>query len=169
MGFYKNRETFVEGLAEADPMVQHNQPVTVGSSELRQSFFRINDEEELLAACVNWIHLPCVAMYGLSGAMANKDGSKRQRNFNTWWFLTNLVLDENNPVEADAITNAYDTTFTVMMNFIKAVNDEYEENGGCGEFMYLDLNNIKWSQEGPIGNGLYGWILTFFDETKTAL
>lgn len=166
MGFYQQRELYVGGIAEVHPWVLHNQPIVDGSDELRRSFFRINDEEELLAACVNWIHFPCVAMISLSGSLVDKGGSIRQNNQNEWWFLDKMDLDPETPVAAHAITEAYDRSFKVMQDFIKQVWDDYEENPGCGYFFDIDLGRFKWQQVGPVGDLLYGWVLTFTDETK---
>lgn len=166
MGFYQQRELYVEGISGVHPWVLHNQPVVDGSNDLRRSFFRINDEEELLAACVNWIHFPCVVMISLSGGLINKSGSIRQNNVNEWWFLEKMTLDPENPVSAPAITIAYDRAFKVMQDYIKQVFDDYEENPGCGYFFEVDLERFKWQQVGPVGDQLYGWILTFSDETR---
>lgn len=166
MGFYKQRELYLEGIAEVHPMVLHNQQVTDASTGLRRSFFRINDEDELLAACVNWIHFPCVVMISLSGSLINKSGSIRQNNVNEWWFLEKMNLDAEEPIAAAAITVAYDRSFKVMQDFIKQVWDDYEDNPGCGYFFEVDLGKFKWQQIGPVADLLYGWILTFSDEVR---
>lgn len=166
MGFYKQRENFLRTLAENDPEVQHNKPVVTEENTRRQSFFRINDEQELLAACENWVHTPCVVQFSLSGGDVNRDGSIRQRNSNTWLFLTKIDLDPSNPIEADAISNAYDQTFEILQRFKKAVYDEFEENDSCGVFKDIDPANFKWDQYGPVADQLYGWLLSFSDETK---
>ncbi|HEX8358425.1 MAG TPA: hypothetical protein VF610_13470 [Segetibacter sp.] len=166
MGFYKQREEFLQGLCEAHPLVKHNQPVAVDDATPRYSFFRINEEEELEAACKNWIHFPCVVSFDLSGQDVSKDGSIRQRNNNTWLFLTKVEYDPANPIYATALTEAYDTTLSVLMDFKKWIADEYDENGGCGIFRYLDDAFGKWERYGPVADYLYGWILNFNDETR---
>lgn len=166
MGFYKQRELYLEGLAEFHPLVLHNQPVGSDDPERRRSFFRINDEDELLAACVHWIHFPCVVMISLSGGLVNKNDSIRQNNINEWWFLEKMNLDADNLIAAPAITEAYDRTFKVMQDFISQVHEDFEDNPGCGYFYDIDLGKFKWQQVGPVGDLLYGWILTFTDETR---
>lgn len=166
MGFYQQRELYLQGISEAHPMVLHNQPVSNDSTDLRRSFFRVNDEEELIAGCVNWIHFPCVVMISLSGGLVNKNDSIRQSNVNEWWFLEKMNLDPDNPIGATAITTAYDRTFKVMQDFIKQVYEDYEDNPGCGYFYDVDLGKFKWQQVGPVRDLLYGWILTFSDETR---
>jgi hypothetical protein len=168
MSFYKQRELYLQQLAEGHELVKHNQPVSVDDETPRQSFFRINDEEELNAASTNWIHFPCVVMIGLSGGLLNKSGSIRQLNINTWLFLQKMQRDDTNPIDATAITDAYDTTFGVMQDFIKKVNADFEEDPSCGVFADIDLGRFKWEQAGPMGDELYGWILTFSDETKAS-
>jgi hypothetical protein len=167
MGFYKDRELYLQQIATQHALVKHNQAVSVDDDTPRQSFFRINDEEELNAASVNWIHFPCVVMVGLSGGLVNKGGSIRQLNSNLWMFLEKMQRDETNPIDATAITEAYDRTFNVMNDFITRVNSDFEEDPDCGPFKDIDLGKFKWEQTGPLGDELYGWILSFSDETKT--
>jgi hypothetical protein len=80
--------------------------------------------------------------------------------------LTKLRLVADNPIKADAITDAFDITYDVMQDLKKSVYDEYEENGGCGIFKRIEPNRFKWEQYGPVLDQLYGWILVFTDETK---
>lgn len=167
MGFYLDRKLYLQGICEAHPVVRHNQPISDVDTRLRQSFFGINDEEEFLAACVNWIFFPCVVQFGLSGGLLNKSTSIKQLNTNTWIFLQKLELDQNNPVVSEAIDRAYDVTFDVMMDFIGTVESDFENDECCGVFTQLDLGKFKWEQYGPVGDQLYGWILKFSDETKS--
>lgn len=153
-------------MCEVHALVRHNQVAGEFDLRLRQSFFEINEEEQLMAASRNWIFFPCVVQYGLSGSDINKGGAVRQRNTNVWLFLTKVNLDPENPVFATALTEAYDTTYNVMQDFKKTVGDDYEENEGCGVFQYLEPAFGKWEQYGPVGDQLYGWIFTFNDETK---
>lgn len=166
MGFYIDRKNYLQQMCEVDPQVRHNQPVSDTDSRPRQSFFEINEEEQLLAASVNWIFFPCVVQFGLSGSDVNKGGSVRQRNVNIWLFLTKIEIDPANPVFDAALSSAYDITYDVMQSFKSNVGDDYEENEGCGVFKYLEPAFAKWEQYGPVGDQLYGWILTFSDETK---
>ena len=114
MLFYKTREEYWRSIAIAHDLIQHESPVTMGSDELRNSFFRINDEEELNAASENWIHFPCLVMIGLSGTDLNKDGWKVQLNINSLMILTKAVLDPEQPFKAPSLTEAYELTWGVM-------------------------------------------------------
>jgi len=166
MTFYKNREAYVRTFCTDHYQVKHHHPISAG--EKRESFFRINDEEEMLAACVNWAHFPCVVQVGLTGGFVNRKDSIRQRNTNTIMFLSKMLVDEFEPIEATAITNAYDESYGVMSDFISMMNNDFEENGGCGVFQNFDPALLHWEQVGPIGDGLYGWILSWSDETTAS-
>jgi hypothetical protein len=174
MGFYKQREAFLQGLCEAHPLVRHSQPVNPEDEEdksLRASFFRINDEAELIASVINYIHTPCVVQYGLQGGIISKGGSLRQLNINNWLFLQELSPDPNNPIISDALSEAYETTFNIMQDFIKSILDENEEGGGCGVFKDVDPAKFHWEQYNTPNEGdtLYGWILSFNDETRPSM
>lgn len=166
MGFYKQREDYFRGLAAAHPQVQHHQPAGFDDATPRESFFRINEQDELEAACKNWAHFPCIVQLDISGSDVNRDGLIRQRNVNTLLFLQKLELDPANPVEADAITNAYDIAFDVMQDFKTSIADEFEENDSCGVFGYMEPAFGTWQRYGPVGDELYGWLFSFTDETK---
>jgi hypothetical protein len=161
MGLYKDREEYIKAFAEGHALVQHD--VTISGSDKRRSFFRINDEAELNASCINWVHFPCMVMIGLSGGFADKGGSIRLRNTNTLMFLS----QPSGEVEATAITTAYDQSFGVLMDFVKAVYDDFEDDPSCGTFKDINLNQFTYEQVGPIADKLYGWILSFNDEIKT--
>jgi hypothetical protein len=162
MGFYNDRENYLRSLCIADADIAHLNPVAENSEDLRQSFFRINDAEEILEASVNWIHFPCVVMAALSGMDTNKGGSIRQVNSNSWMILSKKLYGEEGD-EASAITGAYDLTFNIMMRLKRKLYDDSEEDI-CGAF--LDVDRFKWDSIGPFADGLYGWVLTFTDETR---
>jgi hypothetical protein len=164
MGFYKNREQYNSDFCRTHHLVKHKHPNSIEDPTPRESFFRINDEEEMLTAHKNWSHDPCVVMVGLSGGLINKGGSIRQGTSNILMFLSKLKLDPENPIKATAITEAYDITFEVMRDYVsKALNDTVE-NDGCGTFKNLEPSRFKWEQTGPIGDEFYGWILEYADE-----
>lgn len=167
MGFYVDRENYFKELASTHVSVKHNQSDTVEENLSRRSFFRINDEEELMAASQHWIHFPCVVMVGLVGGMVDRSTNIRQGNLNTLMFLQKMQLEASEPVIAAAITVSYEKTFEIMQDFIAKIRFDYDEEDGCGVFKGIDEGSFKWEQVGPIGEEMYGWVLTFRDETKT--
>lgn len=170
MAFYKDREQYNRQFAETQYQVLHNKPASTEDETPRQSFFRINEEEELVAACANWIHFPCMTMVGLSGGLINKKDSIRQQNTNAIIFLSKLQLDQNNPIKATALTEAYELTLGVMADYIAKLLNDFEEDECGGIFKDLDASSFKWEQYGPVGDGeLYGWILSFSDEVKPSI
>lgn len=163
MGFYQQKEDYLRSICIADRDIAHMQPVAENPEELRQSFFRINDVEELLEASQNWIHFPCVVQLSLAGMDINKGGSIRQVNSNSWMFLSKKIYDLAEDSEPAAITRAYDLTFDVMHRSKRKLYDN-SEAGECQA--YMEVDRFKWDQVGPVADGLYGWILTFTDETR---
>ncbi len=167
MGVFKNREDYLKGLCEAHPIVAHGHVV---DGELRNSFFRLNDEEEISTATFRNISYPNVGYLAIDGRITDKDNAMvdiRHVFKNQWIFLTHLDrITMDGDGYTDRIETAFDITFMIMEDFIKAIKEEYETNGMCGEFQYLDLNQINYVQVGPMFQSEYGWILYFTDEIR---
>ncbi len=167
MGVFKDREDYLKGLCQAHPTVAHNQII---DGVKRNSFFRINNEEEIITATFQKISYPAVGYIAIEGRITDKDNAMEDIRHvfkNQWLFITHLdriTIDENG--YTDRIQLAYDITFTIMEDFIKAMKDDYETNGSCGAFQSFDLNQINYVQRGPIIQDEYGWLLYFNDEIK---
>lgn len=162
MGFYKNREAFIETFAATHYQVKH--AVEDGDEYPRRSFFRINGEEELSAAAMSWIQFPAVVITSLGGSNVSRQGSIRQLHTTELVFLQKLERHDDEPTKALAISEAYDTTYEVMQDFIQYMLNDAE--GNC--FSGVKEENFRWDQHGPVGDELYGWRLTFTDETRPA-
>ncbi|MEP7375539.1 MAG: hypothetical protein ABI675_19495 [Chitinophagaceae bacterium] len=158
MSFFKTRSDYFKYLSSANIIVAHG--IDVGGV-VRKSFHRINDDEELAAACVNFAHFPCVAHIGYNGRYSERPNELKKRR------LTNglLFLDKvPNPNSMDDRENAYDRAFEVMEQFIAAMLYDFESKGQCSNFQNLDLSLFNFDMYGPLNATLYGWLLTFVDE-----
>ena len=135
--------------------------ITGASGPKRKSFFRLNDEEELNAACVNWAHFPCMVHFGFSGKYSENENEVKKR------LLLNdiLILDKViSPAGMDSIQAKKDSTFALMEDIIAYMLDEYETDKYCSPFSNLDLSLFSFSEYGPVNSTLYGWRLSFNDE-----
>lgn len=162
MGFYKCREDYFRRFAIQQADIRHEEPNSVDDATPRQSFFRINNEEEFEAAGQRWIHWPALMMTNLQGRVVDRSGSLRQSNLHTLYIVTKLELDPEMPVEAAAITEAFDITFEIVKELINTMEEDYEDK--CGA--YFEPGNCRWEQLGPLGDGFYGWVLQFTDENR---
>lgn len=167
MSTFKQRSDFFKLIASKNKLIAHN---TIISGNLkRASFHRLNDEEELTAACESWAHFPCVVHIGHNLRFKQpQTGLPRKAIGNHLNFLTPLDYQGGSISKADAIENAFDITYTAMAQFISYLREEHEKNKNCGSNLFLfDLTKCKADQIGPIGKGsLYGWFLFFEDEMK---
>lgn len=169
MGIYLNKHTLLKNLCIAHPVINHTGTNADGS--VRKSFFRINNEEEIISSIFNGIDFPCVAYQSFDGRLKDADNAMVDiRNVikHEWWFIDNVTMATNVDGQgtADRIELAYDTTFDIMQDFLRAMKDDYETNGGCGLFRNFDLNRINYSQIGPVGENQFGWAMYFEDETE---
>jgi hypothetical protein len=156
MSLFKQRADYFKGLANKNKLIAHGREV---DGEVRNAFFRMNDEEEVLAACVSWIHFPCLVQMGFSGRFTTAiNVMPKLKPTNTL-----LVLQKANQTDMDSIEAAYDLSFEAMLDVISGIWKEYEVMGGCGVFADLDLSRFSFNPIGPINGDLFGWALTFED------
>lgn len=159
---YMDRSDYFEMIANKHIKIAHNRPISIGSSSLRKSFHRINDEDELITACVNWGHFPCVVhFHHLMIFRQNGTGLPDRVTQNGLLFLAKQ--DMNNKM-SDTIETAYGEAEDAMNIFIQFMRKDNEENGTCGELFLFDANKMTAEMYGPINDKLFGWLLTFEDE-----
>lgn len=161
---YKERSDYFKMIAIKNKRTAHEQPVSEGSDKLRKSYHRINDLDELNAACVNWAHFPCIVhvgeerMYRQSGT-----GLPAKINGSHLYFLDKLPVLNG---IANAMELAYDAAEKVMSEFISYLQEDKEVNGVCGNMGMFDVNRASAEQIGPFNDVLFGWHLTFYLEEK---
>lgn len=157
MGFFKDRSDYFKNLSHNNKTVAHDRLV---DGEQRTSFFRMNDEEELTAACVNWAHFPCVVHFGFNGRYTSESaGVPKRRHNNSLLFLQKADQMDMNSIEA-----AYDTALEIMEQFISSMYNEFVQKGYCSNFDNLDLGRFNFTPYGPLNATLYGWELVFEDD-----
>src|SRR4051794_28022960 len=163
MSQFKQRSDYFKTIAHKNKLISHDRPIEDGSIKLRKSFHRINDEDELNAACSQWAHFPCVVHIGNDiNYKQLGTGLPRKVTNNHLYFLTKVA----NPLSADAIEAAYDEAYTTMSQFINFMLHDLQQMEGCGELFLLDLNRSKSEMIGPINTTLFGWYLSFEDEQR---
>lgn len=157
MSFFKDRSDYFKSLANLNKQVAHDRII---DAVKRKSFHRMNDEEELTAACSNFAHFPCVVHFGFSGRYTgDATGVPKRKHTNSL-----LFLHKANAMNMDSIENAYDVAFSVMEEFISSMYYDYSTNGYCGNFDDLDLSRFSFSPYGPLNATLFGWELVFEDD-----
>ena len=167
MGTFADRENYLEQLCIDHPDVAHQGPREGGGQ--RNSFFRINDEEELIAATINNIDHPCVCNLSIQPKLTDKDNALSDMRWvwnNAWAFLDHVENPSTEDTMPDAVQAAYDSTFTIMEDFIRSMKEDWEENDRCGAFEQINFNTFNAVQIGPTVQNEYGWILYFDNEQK---
>jgi hypothetical protein len=166
MSTYKTRSDYFKMIANKNKLIAHDRPIAVGSDKLRKSFHRINDEDELNAACVNWAHFPCVVHIGYDIHYRENDtGLPRRITVNRLLFLTKTNTKDYAAL-SDAIEVAYDEANQAMSKFISFMRQDMEDNAPCGDLFLFDMNRALAEMVGPINTTLFGWQLTLLDEAK---
>lgn len=164
MSSFKTRTDYFKRIAIRNKLIAHEGSVLTEDGGLRNAFFRINGEEELMAACESWIHFPCVAHIGYDVRFKDTGvGLPRRITSNHLYFLAKKDTDTFEK-EPDAIEAAYDIAHDAMMQFISYMREDFEVNGSCGQFFLFNLNGAKAEMLDPINEKLYGWYLIFEDE-----
>lgn len=159
---YKTRSEYFEHIAYMNKLIAHKRPIAEGSGKLRKAFFRMNDEDELNAACINWSHFPCVVHLGHDMRFRGKGTGLPNKIIGS--SLLFLFPADGKDLAA-GIQNAYDKSEAAMNKFISFMRNEMEEMDSCGNnIFYLDDNKIQAQEAGPYDNKLYGWNLLIEDE-----
>jgi len=155
MSLFKDRSDLFKRIATLNKTIAHEK-------DGRKSYFRLNDEEELAAACINWAHFPCLVHFGFSGRYTDNDKAVGKRQI-----ANNLLIlsKAKSTTDMDSIAAAKDEAFAVMEEIISWMLNEQEEKGQCGPFDNLEMSSFSFTEHGPVGATLYGWDLSFADET----
>ena len=145
-------------------LIAHNQLIDGSADQYRNSFFRVNDIEELNGAIVDYCHLPLVAHLGFDVRYKSPVGGAMPRKVlnTTLWFLSKA--DSNTLNRADAIEGAYVEADQVLTQFLSYMLAD-QENCPCCDF---DFETAKVEMIGPELNELYGWQLTIQDSKRGA-
>jgi hypothetical protein len=158
MSFFKIRSDYFKQLAIKNKLIAHT---AVVGGESRNAFHRMNDEEELVAACANFAHFPCVVIFSIDGRYTgDKNAVPKRKLNNALLFLAKV--DEM--ASMDQRETAYDTAFEIMEQFISKMYNEFSVDGCCCNFSNIDLGRFSFAPYGPVNATLFGWLLQFEDE-----
>src|SRR4051812_39847439 len=108
MSLFKTRSEYFKQLAINNKQVAHTKEV---DGEVRKSFFRMNDQEELAAACANWAHFPCIVHLGFFGNYtANPKEVNKRVISNSIMVLAKAI----STTDLNSIEDAKDIAFSVV-------------------------------------------------------
>jgi hypothetical protein len=157
MGIFKDRSNYLKQLAIDNKLIAHTRNI---NGEVRNSFFRMNDNEEFLAALVNYAHSPFVIHFGFDGRYtANKNLVSKRVLSNALAFLVKV----DNVSDMDAVEDAYDVAFEAMEQFVSKMIYQFDTDGSCSPFSNIDPSRFNFQTYEMNGN-LHGWLLNFNDE-----
>jgi len=166
MSLFTDRKDFFKLLATIHYEVRHDELIAGGNGMKRKSFIHIDNPEEITAAVMNQLHVPCVAHINFEGKPINRKDSIRVRIANELLFLDKVATTTLLPTKEKAYAAALERSFNVMMDFISYMHNEYEEKERCGPFEDIDLNLFSWRMQDDYSDGFVGWTLTWADEVK---
>jgi hypothetical protein len=162
MAKYNDILNYFKTLAQSNNNIAHGVQV---DGVARVSFFTVDDIESLQAAQEVGIHLPCLVMIDLRGKLIDRDGDIKKQWFHELYFLNKI---NSSIAEITAKNNCYRLTETIMNQFISKIWNDFEEDGNCATLIGLDLSSFVYNMIGEVGDGLFGWKLTFNNQTKAA-
>lgn len=164
MNSYKARSDYFKVIAAKNKLIGHEASVLTDEGGLRNSFFKINSEEELMTACQSWIHFPCVAHMGYNLKYKKLGTGTLYKNTDTTLYFLAKKDTDIYPNEMEAIEFAYDLAERAMEEFMSYIIEDFEVHGSCGNFLKIDFDGAVANQLDPINGVLYGWELVFRDE-----
>ncbi len=167
MSSFKNRSDYFKNIAYMSKLIAHNRIIAPGSTKVRASFHRVNNQEQFDAAVVNWAHYPCVVHMGHDLRFRQpKTGMPRRITTNALRFLAK-VDRATYKLDSDAIEAAYDLAAEAMFQYAAYMIEDYETKSACNtELFIFDLNRASAEQTGLVADGVYGWDFYFDDEDK---
>lgn len=160
MGTFLVRSEYLKKVASYNKAIANNVEV---DGEIRNSYHRLNDEEELLSAANNWGHFPCMVHIGYNGKFGDNQTETPKNRLYTHLYFLDILDNDTFENKADAIESAYDKSFEVMMECLSFMREDREVNGVTSNFYNFDLNNASYDRLSTINGKLYGWYLIFFD------
>lgn len=155
MSLFKTRSDYFKQLAINNKQVAHG-------VNGRISYFRLNSQDELAAACVNWAHFPCIVHYGFFGNYSATPSEVNKRKVSNSILILAKAISST---DMNSIEEAKDIAFSVLEEIVSWMLNEMEQRGYCGPFQNLELSSFSFTEHGPLNATLYGWELSFVDET----
>lgn len=157
MGIFKARSDFFKTRAIKNKKLAHT---VVVDGEERNSFHRLNDLEELQAACVNFAHFPSMVHFGLDGRYTGDRNAVPKRRLNNEFLILQKV---DHPSQLDQVENAYDSTFEIAEEVLSWMYNETLTKNYCGPFHNFDLASVSFVRF-TVNDNLFGWLISFEDD-----
>jgi hypothetical protein len=157
MGIFKDRSDFFKTRAIKNKKIAHT---AVVDGEERNAFHRLNDEEELQAACVNYAHFPCMVHFGLDARYTGDRNAVPKRKIVNELLILQKV---DHPTGLDQVEDAYDLTYEIVEELLSWIYNETINHGYCAPFHNFDLARVSVIRQ-IVNNNLFGWLLSFEDD-----
>ncbi len=161
MSSFLDRANYLKKISHYSKLIGHG---VVVNGEERNSFHRLNEQEELISACNNWGHFPCVVHIGYDGRFTDNKIGLAKNVMSTHLYFLSIVDHDNYPNKADGIENAYDESYAAMIQFIAFMKEDIEVHGTKSSLFHFTLSGAKYDMLSAIEGKLYGWYLIITDE-----
>ena len=155
-------------ISEGNLAVAHNAAILEADTVVgyRKSFL-YNLADEVPASEIEKLEFPAVVSHIVDGRIAIRADQRRMRYNNQLSFLNRFsIVSNSNPCIPESKLLASDLAYEVMMQYLQKLLDDYEMEGSCGYFQYIDENSIRWEAIDLIGSNMTGWNLFFADEER---
>lgn len=128
----------------------------------RNSFFKMNNELEMQQSLMNDAAFPALVLKLYQGGFIGKVDFVKERALVSFE-IRDHVGDQFDFDEVEVVRNRCKK---IGSEIFAAVIGEIEENGNCGLFQSMDMEQIRYSFTGPINTNEYGWRLYFQFSSK---
>lgn len=165
----QDRINYFEALSISHTLVAHTADIVDGSTVVGQrKSFCVDIADELEASEILHLNFPCVVASLVDGKVIIKADQQRLRYQNKLHFLNRFSVESHeDPCIPASKEIAFEITYGVMMDYLNKIQSDYEDEGPCGDFKYIDENSFHWEAIELIGSNMCGWILYFNDEEPT--
>lgn len=127
----------------------------------RSSFFRMNNEGEIIIKTNTEVTFPCLLIQNINGGY-KKAGTVTNRMTGEFEIRTHIDAGDYDQEEA-----ARDTCQRIGENIIAYLDQISEEQGSCGVIEDFDIDSVIWEYTGPININEFGCRFRF-NFAKTA-
>jgi hypothetical protein len=147
---------FFESAAKKHIEIAHDQPIPGGA--IRESFFRINNEEEMQQGLMGYASFPALVIQLYQGKLNSQD-SLLVRDWIFGGFDIRDHVAETSGFSEMEIARA--RCKRIGEEIIALMIHEKEREDVCSIFKHLDINSISYQFIGPINTNEYGCAFNF--------
>ena len=150
--------SFFENIARSHKNLRHEEPGAAYPTGKRKSFFRSNKEGEDVQAGMEQVDYPSLNLLPYHGRLQTRDMLHIEDSMTGGFDIRYHVADIN---DYAAIEDARDDCKTIAFSILAEMQRLWEEDGSCGPFTDLDLNNSTYDFIGPLNNSEFGIRIQF--------